>query len=239
MSTKSTEPNVRALRAIHDHLLSRIPAEHSAARQIAAEVRRLAELGETLAHLHATVDPTLTPAAQFKRVAEHAAKLGKETTATINRISEIARRGLADIEARIGAKTNLKIDVFGVEVRDMYRRMTPTERTALLNELVEDPSRGAELAALISPAVPRSATGMTEEYRSKWEQAHRARHAAAELLENQTLNETLEGGLTACSTCGKIVDAYSNPVRLAEIAKAESAAAAVAEAFNRAAAAGA
>src|SRR5258706_8895074 len=228
----TTESNVNALRALHAHLTSKIPEQHAAARQVAGEVGRLADLAGRLAELHSTPDPQLTPAAHFRRVANAADRLNKETTVTVNRILKIQGDGIDAIQARIRAKTKLQPDAYASEVRDMWRRAEPKERVALLTELIEQ-GRGSELAALISPVVPRSATGMTEEYRAKWEAAFIAKHAPDEMNEQLVLTATCEGAFVATKTAGQVAAAYTDPVKLAEITKAEAAAAKAAAAFDR------
>ncbi len=233
MTTKSVEPSVSALRAVATYLASKIPlGEHTEARAIAGEVARLADGAEALARLNSNRDPTITDAAHVKRVADAAAKLGKATTTAMNRIGELSRRGHDDIAARIKAKTRLVPDVFGNEIRDQFRRMGQEEKTKLLAELVEDPNRGSELAAIL--VAPLSATGLSAEARSKWEQVYVARHAPDELNEQLVLTATCEGALSVGTpTAGKVEAAYSSPTRIAEIARAEAAANAVAATFDR------
>ncbi len=93
-------------------------------------------------------------------------------------------------------------------------------------------ARGSELAAIL--VAPLSATGLSAEARSKWEQVYVARHAPDELNEQLVLTATCEGALSVGTpTAGKVEAAYSSPTRIAEIARAEAAANAVAATFDR------
>jgi hypothetical protein len=193
----------------------------------------LSEAAAALHNLHVTRDPTITDGAHVKKITAAAQRFDREITEAINRILKIQGDGLADIERRRAAKTNFKPDVYASEVRDMYRRMTPTERTALLDELVKDPARGSELAALISRVVPRSATGMTEEYRAKWEAAYLAKHAPELVAEEAALNEAAEAAFTTTKVAGEVAKAMTDPIQLAAVTAAEEAARSAEAAFNR------
>jgi hypothetical protein len=92
------------------------------------------------------------------------------------------------------------------------------------------------LAAIIGPSVPLSAVGLSRETRSKWLEVCISKNAPDELNERRVLASTYEGALTATTTAGKVVSSYSNPAKLAEIAKAEEAAAKASAAFDRTAA---
>src|SRR5258706_938414 len=147
---------ITALRAIADHLAKRAPAGdgHDAWKRVFGEVSSLASAAEALHNLHVTRDLTITDGAHVKRVAAAAQKFDRSVTDGLNRIFRIQGDGVADIERRRAAKTNLKLDVYASEIRDQWRRMNQTERTALLTELLEDPSRASDFAAIVSPGVP-------------------------------------------------------------------------------------
>jgi hypothetical protein len=234
MTTKSVEPNVSALRAIHTHLVSRIPEQYATARQVAGEVGRLADLAGALAQLHSTADPQITAAAHFARVSRAADRFNKETTAAINRILKIQGDGLADIERRRNQKIHLVPDrEYAAELRAAFRALGESEKTAMLNDFVER-GDGPALAAIIK--VPTYLTGLVEQQRQLYEAAYVGKHAPELVDEEKALNEAAEAAFTTTRTAGTIAKTFSDPVRLAEITKAEEAAAKAAAAFDRTAA---
>src|SRR5712692_10073439 len=144
------ESKVRALIALAQRFASKLSSGegHAACRQIFAQVSSLTEAAQALHNLRVTRNPTETDGAHQKRVCLAAERLGKETTATMNRIFKIAGDGHADIAARIRAKVKLQPDSYAAEVRAVYRGKSSTEQFKMLNEFVEQ-NRGPELAALI------------------------------------------------------------------------------------------
>ncbi len=230
--THLVEPKMRALVALAQRFASKLPEGegHTARRQILGQVSNLTEAAQALHNLRVTKDPTVTDGAHQKRVILAADRLGKETTAALNRILKIAGDGHADITARIQAKTKLAPDSYASEVRAVYRGLaSQTEKTKLLGELVEQ-GRGPELAALVK--APISLTGMQEEFRQRWETAFVAKHAPEEVSEAAALEEAFSDALVTTRTTGEIANILADPVKLAEITRAEAAAAAAAQAFN-------
>lgn len=225
------DPKVRALRAIAERSASKLPSGegHAAQRQVHHHVVRLADAAEALHTLRLTRDPTQPEIAHVKRVCLAAERLGKDITATLNGIIKITGDGHASIDGRIAAKTKLQPDSYASEVRAVYRGMTPTEQMQLLKELV-DQNRAAELAAIIK--APTSLTGMSDEHRQRWEATFTAKHAPDEVAEKAALEEAFGDAMVSTKTAGELADAYADPVKLAEITKAEEVAAAAAQAFN-------
>lgn len=225
-----SESKVRALRAIADRFSLPSGSEgHAALRAIYAQVANLTNAAEALHTLRMTRDPTITDGAHQKRVSLAAARLGRETTAAINRIIKISADGHADLAARIREKTKLHPDIYAAEVRATFRTLSNTERMKLLGELV-DGNRGPELAALVK--APATITGLPEEYRARFEAAFIARHASEELSEQKALEEAFATSMVSTRTAGEIADTYADPIRLAEIQKAEAKATDAARAFD-------
>jgi hypothetical protein len=204
------ESKVRALIALAQRFASKLPSGegHAAWRQIFAQVSSLTEAAQALHNLRVTRNPTETDGANKKRVSIAAERLGKETTATINRIIKITGDGHADIAARIRAKVKLQPDSYASEVRAVYRGLSRTEQIKMLKEFVEQ-NRGPELAALIK--APVSLTGMSEKLRQRYESAFIARHAPAEVSEDTALEEAFDEAMVSTRAAGEIADAYAEP----------------------------
>jgi hypothetical protein len=233
MATEPTvrvDPKVRALRAIAERLTAKLPGEgHAASHQVHHHVTRLADAAEALHTLRLTRDPSQTDAAHTKKVCLAAERLNKDVTATLNGILKITGDGHANIDARINAKTKLNPDAYASEVRAVYRSKSATDQMQLLKEFV-DQNRAAELAAIIK--APTSLTGMSEEHRQRWESAFIAKHAPEELAERALLEDAFSDATVSTRTAGELATAYSDPLKLAAIQKAEAVAAAAQQAFD-------
>lgn len=228
----ATEPKIRALAAIAARMLERVPSDegHPAPRrQIYGQVSALTEAAQALHNLHVNRDPTVTDGAHLKRVSLAASRLGRETTATINRIARITAEGRSDIAARVRVKARLAPDAYASEIRAAYRAMTPTEKTTTLRELIEQ-NRGPEVAAIIK--APILLTGMSEHHRQQYEAAFISKNAPDEMQEEAALQRAFDDALVSTRVAGEIAEAYSDPGKLAEITRGEAAAAAAAQAFN-------
>jgi len=231
------DPRVRALREIAERLTAKQPAGedgHSTWHQVHAHVVRhvvrLADAAEALYNLRVTRDPTQTPDAHTKRVGLAAERFNKDITATFNHINKVIGDWERDIAARIAAKTNLVPDAYAAEIRAVYRSKSPTEQMELINEFVAQ-NRAAELAAVIK--APASLTGMSDEHRARYEAAYVAKHAPGEVAEKEALEDAFNDALVVTNTAGALAKAYSDPDKLAEIAKAEAVAATAQQAFNK------
>jgi hypothetical protein len=224
-------PKVRALQALAQHLTERLPSGdgHDAWRALHGEVTRLASTAEALRNLHATRNPTETDAAHVKRVATAAAKFAKESEAALARANAHLQTGLATIAQRVKAKVRLVPDAYASEIRAAYRAMPEQEKLATLKELV-DGNRGPEFAAIIK--APRTLTGLPEAQRKQYEDSFISTHAPEEMRAEEALMDAFEHALTSTRTAGEVARTYSNPAALAEITRAETAAAAAAKAFD-------
>src|SRR5207302_9529542 len=108
-------------------------------------------------------------------------------------------------------------------IRTMFRQMSMREKTALLSELISDPGRGAELAAILKG--PRSLSGLSALQVEQYTSAYRSTHCAAELAEEQMVEEVAESGKVLLSTAAELASAYQDEKRLADIQAREAAAA--------------
>lgn len=229
-------PLLNALNAIAQRLKERHSAAQGTREYIAGSVARLATMSEAMHKAYLTRNPTETEATHTKRTAQQAERLGKDVTASINRVSDVFRGGLAQLESRRNAKLKLIPDAYAAEIRAVYRSMSPQDRTALLRQLVEE-NRGPELAALTR--AHRSLTGISEQHIEQYEAAFVSHNAPEEAAEEAALKEAFDDAMVAMNTAGRIANAYSNPKKLAEILSAEAAAQSAARAFESAAGTGA
>ena len=225
------DPKVLALVELAKRLSAKLPPGdgHAATRQVIGATLHLTDAARSLHNLRTTRNPTETEGSHQKRISLAAERLGRETTATTNRLSEFLRSGRSDLAVRIAEKTKLTPDAYAAEIRAVYRGMTQTERTKLLADLV-DGGRGPELAALVN--APTTLTGMSDEFRQQYVAAFIAKNAPAESEEQALLDEVYSDALVSTQTVGALADAYADPAKLAEITRAEAAADAAARAFD-------
>jgi hypothetical protein len=215
------------------HALGHIPEGGSGGSQALTQaygvLARLSEGGRALVNLHSHRNPTVTEGTHTKHVATAAQAFTKEVEVARERARKLIADGLINIDKQIAAKANLVPDAYAAEVRGVFRGLAHSERLKFLNELLEQ-GRGPEFAAIIK--APRSLTGITEDMRQKFESAFVAKHAAAELLDRDALNDALETVEVVSRTAAEVAQAYNDPAKLAEITKAEEAAAAAQKAFE-------
>ena len=234
MSTRHPiEHKLTAIAKTVVHALGHIPEGGSggshALTQAYGVLARLGEDGRALVSLNSHRNPMETDGAHTKRVATAAQAFAKAVEATRERARKLIADGRIGIDKQIATKTNLVPDAYAAEVRGVFRGLTHSERLKFLNELLEQ-GRGPEFAAIIK--APRSLTGITEDLRAKYETAFISKHAAAELLDRDALNDALETVEVVSRTAAEVAQAYNDPAKLAEITKAEEAAAAAAKAFE-------
>lgn len=226
-------PKLSALEALAQRILDKMPKGGKGGTEaqinLHSHTARLADAAKALSALHSVRNPTETEGAHIKRVATAAQKMAKEVEAARERVQKTAHDGLSLLQARIAAKTNLKPDAYAAEVRAVFRTLPHTEQVKLLSELI-DQARGPEFAAIVK--APRTITGLQEDMRAKFESAYISRHAAEELLDEAAIKEAAEAASVAVETAGLFAAEYNDPAKLAEISKAEAAAAAAAKAFD-------
>jgi hypothetical protein len=227
------QPKLQALYAIAKHLLDKFPEGGAgggqAYLQVYHEAVQLPEGARALDELRAARNPTETDGAHIKRVSAAAQKYAKEIDAMRERVDRIVRKGQAEIEARIKATAQLVPDAYAAELRAVWRGMSSKERADLVSRLIEE-KRGAELAAIVK--APGALTGMPDDQRRNYETAYLNKHARPELIDHAALKDALEAATVAAQTAREVADAYNDPAKLAEIAKAEAAAAAAAKKFD-------
>jgi len=234
MTTRSpVAPKLHALAAIVDHLGKRAPSGngHDAWRQVFGQVAILTEAAWALHKMHLARNPVETEAAHVKKITLAAERFDREITVAINRIAKITGDGLASIERRRNAKIHLVADrAYEAEIRAVFRSLSPTKQTEMLNHLTEQ-GDGPSLAAIIK--APGTLTGMADDHRKKYELAYIARHAPEELAEEKTLLEAQETAFVTTRTAGEVAKAYTDAATLQQITASEKASEETAAAFNR------
>jgi hypothetical protein len=224
---------LNALDAIAKRIAGDAPANvHSARRDMAQELTKLRTSSAALHKLHATPDPTVTPATHTKRVMAAAAKLRDQTATVSNRLHQIVQTRGAELDRAIAAKVNLKPDGYAAEIRAAFRAAAPGRQHQLLGELATQ-NRGPELAALIQ--APGILTGISDEMRGRYRELIMSTHAREEHEEMGDLMDALSEAVGALPTVNSFVEAFSDPAKLAEIERGEAAAAEAAAAFDSAA----
>ena len=218
-----------------DHLTERFRqvADRGPAYQtFFAEVARLAAGAKALVQLHASRDPTLPEAAHVKKIATAAKHLTGGINPALGRMSKAQTAHLTEIEKRKNQKVPLVPDEHDAEIRHVYRKMALKDQLKLLHQLAEE-GRSAELAAIVK--APRVLTGLSDEHAKRFTDLIYERHAPDELAEEKQLMEAFDAALMSVDPVKELVTAYSNPAGLAEITRAEQAAAAAEKGFRDAA----
>ena len=224
-----SNPQITAIAHIADRITKGLPdSGHDHTRKLYSNVARLALALESVATLNNTPSPTEALGAHAKRVMTAAAKLAESVTKARERLHEITREGLTEIDARIAQKVKLIPDGFAAEIRAQFRIMDSKAQFKLLGELV-DKNRGPELAAIVK--APRILTGLDEEIAARYTQVLIEKHAPEEAAEQAALLAALPTALLAAETAGKAAQMYTDPQQLAAIEKGEAAAAAAMDAF--------
>lgn len=229
MAIRNALPKVTALKALADRVAGQIKTDAPAQwRAMQLSVSHLSDGAQALHNLALARNPTITDGEHVKRIAQAADKYSRETTAAINAAMKHLDSGLSESDARIRAKTKLTPDAYAAETRTAFRELNPTQKAALLTELI-DQNRGPELAALVR--VPGMLTGLNDRQRTDYEAAFISRHAPEEVDLQQALKAAHEHVMVATKTGYELAKEYADPVTLNEISKAETAATAAAKAF--------
>jgi hypothetical protein len=225
-------PSVTAIAAVAERMIADM-SDHATARRLHAEVNRLRAGAEALDSVNSNRSPLDTPAAHALKAAEKARKFDREVTATLNRSAAIYGEALDDLRRRIDDKLNLKpvSDQEAREIREVFRGMGSKERAGLMKDLVDE-GRGPELAALLNASSP-ILTGLSEPQRQMYREAFIAKHAAAELSEQERLGRVFEGVTAATRAAGEFVKLLTDPGTLADIERGAAAAAAAGDAFDQ------
>jgi hypothetical protein len=227
--TRISDHAVRALEAVAARMTKGIP-DHPTARALQSEVNRLASGAAALDNARASRTPLDTPEAHALKVGKMSKAFDRSITGTIDRASAAFRAGLQDAQRRIDQKINLTPDAFAQEIRAAFRNMDGKAKANLINQLVEE-NRGPELAAIVK--APAILTGISEEQRAVYEKMIISRHAGDELDEIAHIEEVFSAVLTATDTAANLSKRFSDPVELAKIERADSAAKAASDAFEQ------
>jgi hypothetical protein len=223
---------ISALAAIAARVAGDAPSNiYSARRAMAQELTKLHTGSTALQKMHATPDPTITPATHTKRVTAAATKLREQAATARGRIHQIAQDRLAELDRQIATKVNLKPNAYAPEIRAVFREKPPEAQQRFLVELATQ-NRGPELAALLE--APGSVTGMTDEMRNRTHDLIVSTHAREEHEELTELTDAFSAAVGALPVVNSFADAFSDPAKLAEIERGEAAAAEAAAAFESA-----
>jgi hypothetical protein len=203
------------------------------ARSMEATCNPLKDSVSAIVRLHSSPNPTENANAHYKRVANASKHLEKQRLSVFDELQNIYRQGVLDNEAKIGKKINLKPDdKYGAELRAVYRAASPAERAEMLSGAIAA-NDGPVLAAIIE--VPAVLTGIEPELQKTLRHQIISLHAAGEMAQLQALNDAFDVAINATDVAKLTASDFSDPVRLAEIERAESAANAATAAFTKAA----
>lgn len=221
--------NVRALAAVAERMTRNMPG-HPVALSLQGVINRLSSGALALDNVNANRSPLETEGAHALKVAGLARKLDKEVTTSMNRLGEILREGVNDVQRRIDQKIDLMPDAFASEIRAAFRGLNGKERSKLINELV-DGNRGPELAAIVN--APSVLTGTTDDQRARYMRAIVAKHAPAELDEMTGLQGVFDEGFVATDIAASVAKSFIDPSRLNQIERDAATASAAGYAFDQ------
>lgn len=208
--------------------LSEGGTDHAHARALRSTLVREHVALDSLMKMATHRDPTMTPAAQDKLLIASAKKLDQSIARTRENLQEATRDGLREIQARINQKINLTPHPLAAEIRVKVSSMTTAERATLMTKLIDN-NDGPLLGAILN--APAILTGINEEMQQRYTQALTAKHAPAELEEQQYLTAAFSTALLATDTAKAIAESFSDPAKLASIEAGEKSAADAAAAF--------
>jgi peptidoglycan hydrolase-like protein with peptidoglycan-binding domain len=213
---------LNAIKNLTERIGQNLPAGHPAVSQIQAELERLTNAMRALHSLHATANPNDTAAKHFVKVQLAAEKLKAEFERTNDRIHKIVLDAERVNDAAIRQKVNHAPDErFGQELRAAIKAMTQPEKVNFLSALVEK-NDGPTLFAITS--APEILTGLSPELAKRFNEQILRKHAPAEFAQIAGLAEARLTAVDAMSFARETAIEYSDPVRLAQIEKAEQAA---------------
>lgn len=222
---------VKAIEAIAERMLdSPRAADHTAARQIHAEVNRLRLSAEALDNRRRNRSPLDTDAAHALKIAKLARAFSSEVTASLNRAAAAWASARQDAERRIAEKLNLVPNADAREIRDVYRAMSSKAQAAFLKKMIDE-NRGPALAAIIK--VDGVLTGLSDAQRAHYEEAMVATYAESDLGEQAMLDDVFDAFNAAQKAAGSIAKDLTDPARISEIERADAEATAAEEAFNQ------
>ena len=227
------QPNQQALQAFVDRIAAALPKDGSDSRLrfFHGQTERLREATDALVNVHERRDPTLTDAGHIKLVATHAASLNKECDAAVSRVNTNLREGIAENDAKIAKKVKLNADPrYEQEIRAAFLRLpTMGERTKQLAEWVEQ-NDGSALAAIVH--APTFLAGVPSDIQKRFARAIVEKHAPDEVEEEKALMTGMDTALSAVAVAREVAKVYSNPEKMAEILRAQKAAADATEKFK-------
>lgn len=227
-----TSVYISTLTNLADRITAKLPDNgHAATRNLYNAVARLRVGLETIETLNNTPSPTEAAGAHQKRIMAAAAKLAEKVTTIRERLHEITRDGLAEIDARIAQKVRLVPNEYAAEIRAQFRNMDSKAQFHLLRDLAEN-NRGPELAAIVK--APAILTGLSEEVARNYTQVIVAKHAPDEMAEQEALIAGFSTAMLATDTANKAAQSFTDPAQLAALEKGEAAAAAAMDAFIKA-----
>jgi hypothetical protein len=222
-------PMIKAIEHIAGVITRDLP-DHSAARQLQAEVNRLRLAGEALDNLNRNRSPLDTPAAHALKVGKRAKAFNSEVTNAMNRAGQIWGSARVAAERRIEEKIDLKPNAFAQEIRTAFRGLSSQKQLELLSEWIRD-NKGPEMAAVIE--APSFLAGINDQMKADFKKAIISRHAAPELDEIEKLDEAWATFHAATKAAGDFAMGLTDPGTLSDIERRAADADAADEAFNQ------
>jgi hypothetical protein len=185
---------------------------------VVSELDALARAAEALAAVHKTPDPYQTQAYHDRNVSAASNRLAKRVESASEKVNNIIRTGLHDVDARIAAKTKLKPGVHDQEIRQIFRSKTSTQQLEMLRNCIEN-GDSETLSALV--LAPTSITGLAAEMVSRFKDAFELKLAPEEYNERVALIEDISTSHSVVQVARQFSTELLDPkaVREAEAAK--------------------
>lgn len=171
-----------------------------------------------------------TDQAYEKRVFGNADKLRAAKDRTTAKYSDALAAELQRSQHELDTRVNLKPDEYAAETRAQFRSLPDQgAKIDFLNELVAENS-GPALAALIK--APKALTGIPREMASKYIEVVYSKHAPDAWDEHKAILRMVTMQLDILRSIENAISEYSNPARLAEIARKDEEARQAQERFD-------
>ena len=210
---------VAAIQTIIQNMEKRMEGRtHTHPRALLSEMKALSQSAQALNSMYSNPDPYQTPANNDKRVAQASAKLRQRVESGLDKLNDILRTGVIDLEDRIAARTGLKPGAHDAEIRQVFRSVRPEDRLNFINNAPEA-ADAATLSAILT--APHVLTGIDQDIQSRYLQHYQTKKAPEEVAEREMLNETLNAAWTVRDTARKLSDELLDPAKLREAEKQE------------------
>lgn len=201
------------------------------AKKHLAEVNKMRSAVAGLEKLATSKNMKDTEGAHLSKVAKSTKRLETQVDGYLNRINDIYREGMIDIDSRIKSQAKLTPSKHAAEIRQAFRDMKPDQRSDAFNEALKNQNTEVLAAILDAPAI---VSGVDDEIKNRYREAIEKVMAPEAYAEREALHDSLNSSLIALKSVRNAIKDGFDPVKLAEIDAAEQAHQEATQAFESA-----